>query len=220
MLKAKDFRKRAWDHLGGEWLGNVWGTFAVIALLYVVVNSVGGAMSVALIGLAVMIFVSGPLELGMAIVSTNVVRSERIEVEDAFGGFRDNMTTAIILWLLNNIFIFLWSLLLVIPGIVKSYSYSMSFFILRDNPTMNQNEARRRSMEMMKGNKWRLFCLDFSFIGWIILCGLTFGILSFWIIPYMMTARAEFYQSLLGEAVPYTENTEPPADPFENTETV
>ena len=196
MLRAKDFRRRAWAHLGGNWLGNIWGTFAIVTLIYLVIDALGGSLSWALVGLAALIVVSGPLELGLAIISLNVARGVEIKIEQLFDGFK-NMAAAIILWLLNNIFIFLWSLLFIIPGIIKSYSYSMSYFILRDNPSMSQDDARSASMAMMYGHKWRLFCLDFSFIGWIILCGLTFGILTFWVFPYIRTAHAEFYQSLL-----------------------
>ena len=97
------------------------------------------------------------------------------------------------------VFIFLWSLLLVIPGLIKSYSYAMSNFILADNPTMSANDAITASRKMMDGNKWRLFCLDFSFIGWYLLCGLTFGLLTFFVEPYHQAARAEFYESIRGE---------------------
>lgn len=198
MLKAKDFRQRAWEHLGGNWVGNIWGTFAIIMLVLLGVSMVCGGVPV--IGWVASIIITGPLSLGLAIISTNVVRGEEIKIENLFDGFK-NMSTSIILWLLNQIFIFLWSLLFIIPGIIKQYSYSMSFFILRDNPTMSQDEARRASMAMMHGNKWRLFCLDFSFIGWIILDGLTLGLLSFWVGPYIQTAHAEFYQSLVDEAM-------------------
>ena len=237
MLKAKDFRKRAWDHLGGKWLSNPWSTFAIIALIYLAISAVGGSLSWLGIGAIALFIVSGPLELSMAIISTNVVRGQEIKVEDTFSGFK-NMGSALVLWLLNNIFIFLWSLLFIIPGIIKAYSYSMSFYILRDHPEMSQDEARRTSMAMMRGNKWRLFCLDFSFIGWAILCMLTFGILSVWVMPYSMTAHAEFYQSLVdampqaaepasATETPATDNTtetpatetpseEPPAEPFED----
>ena len=200
MLKAKDFRQRAWAHLGGNWLGKIWGTFAIVTLVCMAINALCSVLSWALVGLAALIVISGPIELGLAIISTNVVRGTEIKTENLFDGFKNNMASAIILWLLNNIFIFLWSLLLVIPGIIKIYSYSMSYFILRDNPAMSQDDARHASMAMMYGNKWRLFCLDFSFIGWIILSGLTFGILSFWVMPYICTAHAEFYQSLLEES--------------------
>ena len=72
----------------------------------------------------------------------------------------------------------------------------MSYYILKDNPGMDANEARKASIEMMKGHKWQLFCLEFSFIGWIILSILTFGILTLWVGPYMETAKAAFYEEL------------------------
>ena len=95
--------------------------------------------------------------------------------------------------------ILLLALLFVIPGLIKSYSYAMTFYIMADNPGIDGNEAITRSRQMMDGNKWRLFCLDFSFIGWIILCMLTFGILFFYVGPYMEAAHAAFYQSLKGD---------------------
>ena len=85
----------------------------------------------------------------------------------------------------------------------------MSFYILADNPEIDFNVARVRSIEMMRGNKWRLFCLDLSFIGWYLLCILTLGILSLWVTPYHNAARAEFYQSLISgknSGVEYTQS--------------
>ena len=192
MLKAKDFRERAWTHLGGNWVGEPWTTFLVIALIIALIS---GASS--FIGIAVII-VGGPLSLGVAIVSTKVVRGEKIKIEDCFEGF-NNFANALVLYVVNNLLIFLWSCLLIIPGIIKSYSYAMSFYILRDNPNISFTDARKWSIAMMHGNKWRLFCLHFSFIGWYILCALTFGILTLWVEPYVRTAEAEFYQSLLDE---------------------
>lgn len=86
-----------------------------------------------------------------------------------------------------------------IPGIIKAYSYSMSYFVLTDHPELSANEARKRSMQLMRGKKWKLFCLQISFIGWGFLILLTLGILSFWVVPYMQTATAEFYTDLLAE---------------------
>lgn len=73
----------------------------------------------------------------------------------------------------------------------------MSYYVLADNPEISANEARKRSMQIMRGNKWRLFCLDFSFIGWWLLTVLTLGILSFWIQPYKESACAAFYSRLI-----------------------
>ena len=98
--------------------------------------------------------------------------------------------------ILMSIFTFLWSLLLFIPGIVKAYSYSMTMYVLADHPEMSATDAIAESQRIMQGNKWRLFCLDLSFIGWLFLCALTLGILTLWIAPYQETARAEFYESI------------------------
>ena len=77
-------------------------------------------------------------------------------------------------------------------------------YILRDHPEMTATEAINRSREIMNGRKWNLFCLQFSFIGWILLCGLTFGILTLWVYPYMQQAEANFYESIKDEPTPAT----------------
>ena len=93
-------------------------------------------------------------------------------------------------------FTILWSLLLVIPGIIKSYSYAMTSFILKDEPEMKNNAAIEKSMAMMEGNKMKLFMLDLSFIGWAILCIFTFGIGFLFLQPYVAISRAAFYEDL------------------------
>lgn len=191
MLKAKDFRERAWGKLKGKW-----GTAALIAFVYSLIMGACSALSYIYIGGIASLLISGPLALGLAAVALHIMRSEQIEVGQLFGGFR-NFGTAFLVNLLNGIFIFLWTLLLIVPGIIKSFSYSLSYYILADNPSMSATEVRKRSIELMRGNKWRLFCLELSFIGWWLLCILTLGILSFWIVPYYNAAVAEFYQSLL-----------------------
>ena len=144
--------------------------------------------------------INGPFEYGIKETALLVARGKEIRVDNLFNGFHV-FEKSFLLYLINNIFIFLWSLLFIIPGIIKSLSYSMSFLILQENPDISPNEARKQSMEMMNGNKWRLFCLELSFIGWILLSILTFGILFFWVLPYMNVAHAEFYLSLKGEDV-------------------
>ena len=94
------------------------------------------------------------------------------------------------------ILIFLWSLLLLIPGIIKSFAYAMTPFVLVDNPELSCYEAIKRSQELMKGNKWRYFLLALSFLGWILLGILSLGIGLFWIIPYIETTTAAFYYDI------------------------
>jgi uncharacterized membrane protein len=101
--------------------------------------------------------------------------------------------------LLVGIYTFLWSLLLIIPGIVKGLSYSMTAFILKDNQELSYNEAIEQSMDMMNGYKWKLFVLILSFIGWGLLCVLTIGIGFLWLIPYMQITQVAFYEDIKAE---------------------
>ena len=97
---------------------------------------------------------------------------------------------------LMYLFIFLWSLLLVIPGIIKTFSYAMTPYILEEHPELTANEAIDHSRAMMKGHKFDLFWLILSFIGWMILCLFTFGIGYLWLLPYMQTSVAGFYEDV------------------------
>lgn len=101
--------------------------------------------------------------------------------------------------LLVFVYTLLWTLLQVIPGIIKAYSYSMTFYILRENPEMTAGDAITASQKMMDGHKMDLFLLSLSFIGWAILASITFGIGYLWLIPYIYTAYAAFYETLKKE---------------------
>ena len=94
------------------------------------------------------------------------------------------------------LFTFLWSLLFIIPGIVKCFSYSMTPFILEEHPELGANEAIDHSRAMMKGHKFDLFWLILSFIGWGFLCLFTFGIGYLWLVPYMDTSISAFYEDV------------------------
>ena len=205
MKRAKDFRNAAWKDMKGSW-----GTLALIYFLYTIIlgalGAVNGLNALRIVFLSVLsiaasvavLLLSGPFNLGIHISALDVSRKQPVSVGSLFEGFK-SFGDSLALHILNAIFTFLWSLLLVIPGIIKAYSYSMGYFILADRPDLSGNQARKRSMYLMKGHKWQLFCLDFSFIGWYLLSLLTLGILAFWIYPYHMTARAEFYNELLVE---------------------
>lgn len=194
MLYAKDFRAIARQKMGDSWSSSVWTTFALATLVYSLIINGAGTVT----GGIVILLLSGPLALGMVQISLKILRGKSVEFGNLFDGYQD-FSRAFLLALLNDIFVFLWSLLFIIPGIVKSYSYAMSYYILADNPQMSSNEARKKSIELMKGNKWRLFCLQFSFIGWNLLSLLTLGILDFWVTPYKQVATAAFYEEIMRE---------------------
>lgn len=205
MKRAKDFRNAAWKDMKGSW-----GTLALIYFLYTIIlgalAAVNGLNALRIVFLSILsivasvavLLLSGPFNLGIHISALDVSRKQPVSVGSLFEGFK-SFGDSLALYILTAIFTFLWSLLLIIPGIIKMYSYSMGYFILADRPDLSGNQARKRSMYLMKGHKWQLFCLDLSFIGWYLLSLLTLGILAFWIYPYHMTARAEFYNELLVE---------------------
>ena len=187
-MKARDFRAKAWAACKGNW--------GVAILSIIIVGIISGICGVIpAVGSLIALVITGPLTLGLATVFSKLIRGEKAEIANVFDGFK-NFVDSFLLYILNGLFTALWSLLFVIPGIVMSYAYSMSFYILKDNPELSANEARKQSIEMMRGNKWRLFCLDFSFIGWSLLSMFTFGILMLWVTPVMQASRAAFYESL------------------------
>lgn len=185
MLKAKDFRQMAWNDLHGNW------TTAVLS--YLIMEVIVGLLAFTFIG---SFLVAGPLTVGFSLVAINFVRKNNPRIENLFTPFNDYART-LVLWFINTVFTALWALLLIVPGIIKALSYSMSYYILIDDINISANEARKKSMVLMDGHKWRLFCLYCSFIGWILLSFLTFGILLFWVMPYIKVAQTEFYQSLI-----------------------
>ncbi len=147
------------------------------------------------------LIISAPLTLGLASCFIKLVRNETFRLENLFDGFK-NFVSALVLILLQSVFVFLWSLLLIIPGIIAQYRYRMAFYILSDNPEIGALEALKKSKQMMIGYKWKLFCLDFSFIGWALLSCLTLFIGFLWFVPYNTASVANFYQNLKDASEP------------------
>lgn len=145
--------------------------------------------------------------LGFYTCYLKMQRNQDVEFEELFSGF-NNFVTSMVTYLLIFIYTFLWSLLFIIPGIIKALSYSMSLFILADNPNMKANEAITKSKEMMNGHKWELFVLYLSFIGWMLLTILTFGILVIYVGPYMYASLAAFYEEIKGPSISVEEPNE------------
>ena len=188
-------------------VGN-WGMAIVTMLLVYVINSAASAA----FGILELV-ISGPISIGLASIFLGFLRGKKSEFEDLFKGFND-FANNFVVGLLVYVFTFLWSLLLIIPGIIASYSYAMTFYIQHDHPEMRETEAITASKNMMKGHKWDLFVLDLSFIGWYLLVALTFGLLILYVGPYHQAARTAFYLDLIGEKEGEA-TVETPAEPFE-----
>ncbi len=200
--------------LSGNWgmgiLGYILYTFLILSFLLLAATSVlfvvvvsawsesnvlaayGSVFSAAALSITI---VSGPFAVGLFSFYLVIAQEGQARLESLFTGFR-RFWKSFGVYFLYSLFVLLWMLLLIIPGIIASFSYAMAFFIVADDETCGPLEALGRSKEMMKGNKWKYFCLHWRFIGWSLLAAFTFGIGFLWLIPYMQTAQAKFYEDV------------------------
>ena len=143
-------------------------------------------------------FLGGTFQLGYASFLLSQHDGKEIAFRDLFSCF-NRWTAGFAQRFLRNLYVFLWSLLLVIPGIIKSYSYAMTPFILTDNPDFTAIQAIDRSVEMMDGHKMELFTLSLTFLGWDLLAALTLNLGHIVLNPYKNAAYAAFYRQLQTE---------------------
>ena len=140
--------------------------------------------------------VTGFLGFGIVEYFLNISRNKEVSWKDIFNK-KDMFVYYIVLSLLISLFTCLWSLLLIIPGIIAALSYSMVFYLKLDNPDLEYMDNIKKSKELMNGHKWEFFVLQLSFIGWVLLVPLTLGILAFWLVPYMAVTECNFYNKLI-----------------------
>jgi uncharacterized membrane protein len=145
--------------------------------------------------------------VGFCMIYLNLAKGIKPTFGDMFNG-ANLFGRALWLDIITQFFIFLWSLLLIVPGIIKSLAYAMGFFVLAENPELTARQALGESKRLMKGNKMRLFILMLSFIPWFLLVGITFGIAMIYVAPYFSSTLANFYNSV--KETPQDEYQEPP----------
>lgn len=175
------------------------GNIGMLFLIYIIAALIIGAVnSIAGIGQIATLFISPAFTLSLIMVYFNLAAGIKPTVSDVFKGFNDFWTAAKT-GILTAVFTFLWSLLLVIPGIIKAIAYSQALYIVAENPGMSARAALKQSEAMMNGHKMDYFILGLSFIGWMLLCTITFGIAYIWVGPYMNATMVNFYKNLKGE---------------------
>ena len=168
------------------------------ALAGVILGATAFILIAALIFVVAYFILGSVIAVGYARFNLNLVDNQREpEIARLFGYF-PQWKTAAAAKLLRALYVFLGTLLLVIPGIIASYSYAMTDYILAEHPERTASEAIELSKRMMTGNRWRLFCLEISFSGWAILSALTLGIGELWLVPYKQAAKAAFYREVSG----------------------
>ena len=184
-MNRKEIKARAKETFKANY-----GTHVVTNLLYGLLIGVAGGT---LIGI---ILLGGPLSVGMMNFHKKAAHKENEEVTDMFSGF-NNFENSVVGYLLTCLFIFLWSLLFIIPGIIMSFAYAMVPYLLNKDHNLKGSDALKLSKQMMKGHKWQLFVLGLSFIGWILLDALTFGILGIlYVAPYQAQSFYNFYEEV------------------------
>ena len=214
MPRAWDFRKLGRDALTGNWM---------MAILVTLMAVILGALSIGYgfhftINITVndhvqniwyyfpsglwwsfysliVFFIGAATELGLCAYYINLQRKDDCGVENLFQYF-SIFGRALLLRLYIWLLVFLWSLLLVIPGIIAAYRYSMAPYLMSQNCELTVTEAVNLSKQMTYGHKGRLFCLDISFFGWILLGSITFGLGMLFVIPYILSSRAAFFLDL------------------------
>lgn len=187
-MNRRVLKSRTKDQLRGKWTSTV-----LTVLIYGLIPM--GLGIIPFLGTIASIILGPVLLYGLNYHFIRVVRRENADVVDLFVGF-NNFANSLVAGLLMSIFITLWSMLLVIPGIIATLSYSFTYYIMIDNPEMGALEAIRKSKEMTNGHKWDLFVLGLSFIGWALLIPLTCGIGVLWLTPYQGVTLANFYEEV------------------------
>ena len=168
--------RQARESLKGNWLLAV-GTFLVYLLIALIPSSIK------YVGFIISLLISGPFALGLAIFSLSIARGQEAKMEQIFDGFK-LFSKALLTYLLMVVIVLLWMLLLIIPGIIAGLSYSMTFYILADDNSLEPMAALDKSKQMMDGHKWKLFFLGLMFFGLALLCIFTLGIGFLWLLPF------------------------------------
>ena len=192
MKRAVEYRGVARDNLR-----NNWGNAIIVCLITFAVSTLLGFVPV--IGTIGSILLAGPLMVAEIIYFVKLHKNEDATINSMFVDFGKNLINNFLTYILQTLFIILWSLLFIVPGIIKSYSYAMTMYLKAKRPELEANEAITMSRQIMDGKKWTLSCLHFSFIGWIILSIITLGIGLIFLLPYMQASITAFYEDAYNE---------------------
>ena len=190
-MDRAELKARARAQLGGGIFQNLWMMGLAVCLLIGLLESAATTILPAIGALIVI----GPLEYGQAYIFLKQARDRQpVQLGDMFRGFQDDFAGTFLIGFLSQLFVALWSLLFLIPGIVKSYAYSMAYYVKLDHPDYGWKACIDESRRLMDGHKWEKFVLDLSFLGWILVGALCLGVGTLWVTPYMAATEAQFYE--------------------------
>jgi uncharacterized membrane protein len=187
MKSRKELKKLAWEQLRP--------TYWMVLVALLVTFAVQPALA------PVAIIISGPIAVGVCIYLLDLIenKTDGRKIEMVLDAFKKNLPANIVANILIGLFTFLWSLLFIIPGIVKAISYSMTPYILAENTDIDAMDAIKQSQELMHGHKMEFFVLILSFFWWFVLCLITAGIGFFFLLPYVKLTITNYYIELRGK---------------------
>ncbi len=190
-MNRAELKSRARTQLGGGIFANAWLMSVVLMLIVSAISYFANAITLLLagfIGVATMAFFK------------NVVRNSTGDLNTAFSSLKQDIGGTLLLGILQTVFVALWSLLFVIPGIVKTYAYSMAYYLKDEHPEWDWRQCLSESQRLMNGHKMELFILDLSFIGWYIVGSLALGAGTLWVSAYHNTTRVNYFEDLTSVA--------------------
>ncbi len=193
-MTRQQLKSMAKEQIRGKVLGTLFRIALIIYLVTFAAEFVCALVHPAL-GTVVGLLLAPAFTVSNARIYLNLAAGKYPKTKDGFSGFADYLS-AFKTYFLVVLYTFLWSLLFIVPGIIKAISYSQAMYIIAENPEIGAREAIRRSEKMMNGHKMEYFVLSLSFIGWAILAPFTLGILYIWLIPYMTASCANFYNNI------------------------
>ena len=202
MLSRPELKNQALAMLRGKWAQPV---VATLIVTLVTAFTQGGnqthSATFITLGTLVALLIAENLQFGYSVGMLRFNRGRENTVNEMINaGFKEDYGRVLGIMLLGTLFILLWCLLLIIPGIIKAYAYIMAPYIAEDNPELGPRECLRRSEAMMYGHKMDLFILHLSYIGWILLGILSLGIGLLWVSPWIEMAQVKFYEELKAES--------------------
>ncbi|WP_214878499.1 DUF975 family protein [Exiguobacterium sp. ERU653] len=201
-----------WKQHARQALKGKWWLMAGLALLFLIINGIpqwfapemdvnspepftSTDLTLSFVSNVLQILIA-PLAIGWSWLALNVSRGNGASLSTMFKPFQMRYVKHVITSFVMGVFLVLWTLLLVVPGIIKAFSYSLTPYILRDQPELSALESITESRRLMDGHKMEAFMLFLSFFGWFLVGLLTLGIGFFFIGPYFSTTYATFYDSI------------------------
>ena len=198
IVKESECWKAGKKDLKGRWLEAVLLTFVYLLISCLISATAGSGLDLICPGFSLVVaFLMQPMAWGWSMTFLECHRGDTdpFNIKNLFVGYKDfsRIFTTIFL---QGLYTILWTLLLIVPGIIKGLSYALTPYILKDNPELKNNGAIELSMAMMQGYKLELFILQLKYFGMCLLCILTLGIAYFWIGPFYSAAMVNFYEEV------------------------